>query len=89
MNENAALWFVNRHVEQGRGDKVAFQEAWQGGRALTFSGLAEDSGKAASAFAHAGIHREERAAMFVLDQVEFPVLDQAIKAKSTIWDVLK
>ena len=74
MNENAALWFVDRHVEQGLGDKVAFQEAWQGGRALTFSGLAEGSGKAASAFAHAGIHREERAAMFVLDQVEFPVI---------------
>lgn len=58
MNENAALWFVDRHVEQGRGDKVAFQAAWQGGRALTFSGLAEDSGKAASAFAHAGIHEK-------------------------------
>ena len=74
MNGNAATWFVDRHVGEGRSDKTAFREAWTGGRELSYSALAEESGKVAAALGNADIHREERAAMFVLDQIEFPCI---------------
>ena len=74
MNGNAAIWFVDRHVSEGRADKVAFREAWQGGRELSYGALASQSDEVAGAFGLAGTRREERAAMFVLDQIEFPTL---------------
>lgn len=74
MTGNAAAWFVDRHVGEGRSDKVAFGEAWKGGRELTYGGLADQSARCAHALTRAGIRREERAAMFVLDQIEFPVI---------------
>ncbi len=74
MNGNAANWFVDRHVDEGRADKTAFREAWQGGRELGFGALVKQSGKVASALGNAGVRREERAAMFVLDQIEFPCI---------------
>ncbi len=74
MNSNAADWFVDRHVEEGRSDKTAFREAWSGGRELSYGALAKQSGKVIEALANIGIRREERSAMFVLDQIEFPSL---------------
>ncbi len=74
MNANAAEWFVDRHLTEGRSDKTAFREAWPDGRELSFGDLAEHSGKVAMAFGRVGIRREERAAMFVLDQIEFPII---------------
>jgi len=72
MNANAANWFVDRHVNEGRADKIAFREAWPEGRELSYGALAEQSGLVSGALGKAGIRREERAAMFVLDQIEFP-----------------
>jgi 4-hydroxybenzoate-CoA ligase len=81
MTGNAANWFVDRHLEEGRGDKTAFREAWDGGRTLTYGALADGTARVAGALARAGIMREERAAMFVLDQIEFPqIFWGAIKA---------
>jgi 4-hydroxybenzoate-CoA ligase len=74
VNQNAAVWFVDRHKDEGRGAKPAFVEAGEGGRSLTYADLAEGSARVAGALARAGIRREERAAMLVLDQVEFPLL---------------
>ena len=71
---NAATWFVDRHIDEGRTDKTAFREAWQEGRELSYGALAEQSGRVATAFGNAGIVREDRAAMFVLDQIEFPCI---------------
>lgn len=71
MNGNAADWFVDRNIREGRADKAAFIEAWEGGRTLTYGGLADGSARFASAVQSAGIEGGERAAMFVLDQVEF------------------
>jgi 4-hydroxybenzoate-CoA ligase len=80
-NANAAAWFVDRHAAEGRGKKVAFREAAGEMRRLTYGGLAEASGRIAGALARAGVNREERAAMFVLDQIEFPqVFWGALKA---------
>lgn len=74
MDGNAALWFVDRHLEEGRGDKTAFREAAGQRRSLTYHALAQGAEQVAGALARAGIHREERAAMFVLDQIEFPLI---------------
>ncbi|MEL7235691.1 MAG: AMP-binding protein, partial [Chloroflexota bacterium] len=70
---NAASYFVDRHVAEGRGDKLAFREAGTG-RSLSYGALSEASGRAASAFLAADIRPEERVAMLVLDQIEFPIL---------------
>lgn len=69
---NAALYFVDRHVQEGRGDKPAFQET--GGRSITYGELASQSDRMADLFGRNGIVREERAAMLVLDTIEFPVI---------------
>ncbi|MDG1504800.1 MAG: AMP-binding protein, partial [Planktomarina sp.] len=74
MTGNAAHWFVDRHIVEGRGAKIAFEEAWEGGRPLTYGALAEGAGHVADALTRSGICREARAAMFVLDQIEFPLI---------------
>ena len=80
MSGNAANWFVERHLNEGRANNIAFREAWRGGRELSYGDLAKQSGEVAGALTNAGIRREERAAMFVLDQIEFP---------SLFWGALK
>ena len=70
---NAAIYFVDRHVAEGRGDHVAFREAGTG-RSLTYGALAVQSDRVAGALAASGMRREERLAMLVLDQIEFPAL---------------
>jgi 4-hydroxybenzoate-CoA ligase len=74
MNGNAALWFVDRHLHEGRGNNTAFREAAGQKRNLTYAGLADGSARIAGALRRAGINREDRAAMFVLDQIEFPLI---------------
>ena len=74
QNENAALYFVDRHIAEGRGDKVAFREADGDKRELTYGRLAEESARFAGALYRHGVRREERIAMIVRDQIEFPVV---------------
>ena len=74
MNRNAARWFVDRHLEEGRGERIAFREASGQKRSLTYGDLASQSGQVADALGRAGVRREDRAAMVVLDQIEFPVI---------------
>ncbi|MBY6115996.1 benzoate-CoA ligase family protein [Mameliella alba] len=74
MNGNAALYFVDRHVAEGRGDKVAFREADGKKRNLTYGQLVEETGRFAGALCRHGVRREERIAMIVQDQIEFPVV---------------
>nr|WP_322867041.1 AMP-binding protein [Aquicoccus sp. G2-2]MEA1114359.1 AMP-binding protein [Aquicoccus sp. G2-2] len=74
QNQNAALYFVDRHIAEGRGDKVAFREADGAKRALSYGQLAEESGRFAGALGRHGVRREERIAMIVRDQIEFPVV---------------
>lgn len=70
---NAATYFVDRHVRENRGETVAFREAGAG-RTLTYGALADQSGRVAAALRAHGVRKEERMAMLVLDQIEFPVL---------------
>ncbi|WP_210211741.1 AMP-binding protein [Aquibium carbonis] len=73
-NGNAAAYFVDRHVEEGRADKPAFVECGIGGRSLTYGQLAIEAGRMADLYRRHGIPPEARAAMIVLDQIEFPVV---------------
>ncbi len=73
-NQNAACYFVDRHRNGSRADHVAFQEAAGTERAITYADLATETDLVANAFANAGIAREERALMLVLDQIEFPLI---------------
>ncbi|MEL7098009.1 MAG: benzoate-CoA ligase family protein [Pseudomonadota bacterium] len=70
---NAATYFVDRHVIDGRADKTAFREAVTG-RTLTYGALSDATDRVAGAFAAHGIRPEERAALLVLDTLEFPQL---------------
>ena len=71
---NAAIYFVDRHLAEGRADKVAFREADGERRSLTYGRLAEETGRFAGALYRHGVRREERIAMIVRDQIEFPVV---------------
>ncbi|MFC6639502.1 benzoate-CoA ligase family protein [Sulfitobacter sp. JBTF-M27] len=73
IDANAATYFVDRHIGEGRGDKTAYLEA-ETGRTLSYAAMAEGSARVAGALARAGIRPEERAALLVLDQIEFPQL---------------
>jgi 4-hydroxybenzoate-CoA ligase len=73
-NENAAIWFVDRHVDEGRGGKTAFREADGQKRTMTYGELAEETARFGGALMRHGVRREERVAMIVRDQIEFPVV---------------
>ncbi len=74
MNANAALYFVDRHIQEGRADKPAFVEADGAKRTITYGQLAEETGRFAGALERHGVRREERVAMIVRDQLEFPIV---------------
>ncbi|CUH64036.1 4-hydroxybenzoate--CoA/benzoate--CoA ligase [Thalassovita gelatinovora] len=73
-NKNAAVWFIDRHIAEGRADKVAFREADGDKRDLTYGRLARETSQFAGALYRHGVRREERIAMIVRDQIEFPVV---------------
>lgn len=68
---NAASYFVDRHREEGRGGKTAYREV-ETGRSITYEDLARGAETLAGALKRAEVRPEERVAMLVLDQVEFP-----------------
>src|SRR6476620_5543464 len=69
-NGNAIDFFVDRHLREGRGDRLAFLDPW---RRLTYSELAAESPRFASGLRAAGIERERRIALVMLDTVDFPI----------------
>lgn len=70
-SENAADYFVDRHLGEGRGDKPAFVE---GGRTMTYGELSARSDLMADLYARHGLGPEDRAAMIALDGLDFPVI---------------
>lgn len=71
-NGNAASWFVDRHLAEGRGEKTVFREIAGQKREATYGDLARRTDLVAGALARAGIRREERVACLILDQLEYP-----------------
>jgi len=67
---NAVDWFIDRHIRSGGGDRPAFTDPW---RSQTYADLARDSHRFADALRLAGIGRERRIALLLLDTVDFPI----------------
>jgi len=63
---NAAAWLVDRHVEQGRGDRIAVR----GTRTLTYAELAALSGDVAASLRGLGLRRDDRVVFVMSDNVE-------------------
>jgi 4-hydroxybenzoate-CoA ligase len=74
ISGNAAAYFVDRHGTGDHCHKVAFLEADGAKRSLTYEGLARESGRLAHLYERHEIHHENRAALLVLDQIEFPLV---------------
>ena len=70
-NANAAFHFVDRHRDEGRGDKVAFIES---DRTLTYGALATQTDLIADLYARHGLDLEDRAAIIAHDTLEFPII---------------
>jgi len=73
-NENAAVYFVDRHIAEGRAAKTAFREADGAQRSLTYGDLATRSARFGGALLRHGVRREERIAMILRDEIEFPIV---------------
>ena len=67
---NAVDWFLDRHVREERGDRVAFTDPW---RSISYAGLVKETVRFAVALAQAGIRQERRIALVMLDTVDFPI----------------
>ena len=70
VNGNAVGYFIDRHVAEGRGEAVAFRDSW---RSLSYTELDTATRRFAGALRAAGIARERRVALLLLDTVDFPV----------------
>ena len=73
-NQNAALYFVDRHRDDAAKNKPAFIESGANGRRLTYAALAAQSDQIADLLARHNIGREDRALMLVHDTIEFPII---------------
>src|SRR4051794_14242206 len=69
-NGNAIDFFVDRHLREGRGDWLALVDPW---RRLPYSELAAEPAGFAAGLRAAGIERERRIALVMLDTVDFPI----------------
>src|SRR3954452_12583979 len=69
-NGNAVDYFVDRHLREGRGDRLAFADPW---RRLSYGELMAGSARFAAGLREAGIERERRIALVMLDTVDFPI----------------
>ncbi len=66
---NVAVPFIDRHIGEGRADKVAVRSA--GGGAVTYGDLVRDVNRCANALTALGIAPGERALMMIKDCPEF------------------
>ncbi|HEY5720347.1 MAG TPA: AMP-binding protein, partial [Gammaproteobacteria bacterium] len=66
---NVAVPFIDRHLAEGRGAKVAIRETT--GREVTYAELAERVNRCGNALRDAGVGQGERVLMVVKDCAEF------------------
>ena len=67
---NAVDWFVDRHLREGDGARLAFSDPW---RSLTYGELATETARFAGALLRAGVGREQRVVLLLQDTVDFPI----------------
>ncbi len=72
---NVSVNCLDRHVEAGRGDKVAYY--WEGEpgdrKAITYADLLREVGKCANAFKELGVRRGDRVAIYMPMIPELPI----------------
>src|ERR1700681_2190774 len=68
---NAVTWLLDRNVDEGRAEKLAFTDTVS---ELTYGELREQSCRLANLLRRLGVRREERVAMIMLDTTDFPVV---------------
>src|SRR3954469_13734551 len=68
---NAVTWLLDRNVDEGRGNKLAFTDTVSD---LTYGELQRQSCRAANMLRRLGVRREERVAMIMLDTIDFPIV---------------
>jgi 4-hydroxybenzoate-CoA ligase len=68
---NAVTWLLDRNVEEGRRDKLAFTDTVS---ELSYGELQAQTCRAANMLRRLGVRREERVAMIMLDTVDFPIV---------------
>ena len=64
---NLSSWLLDRHVESGRGGRVAMRAQ---GRSLSYAELLAETVAAASALRELGLRRDERVVLALRDSVE-------------------
>ena len=69
-NGNAADYFIERHLREGRGEQLAFADPW---RSLSYAQLSDASARFAGGLAKAGVERERRITLLMLDTIDFPI----------------
>jgi 4-hydroxybenzoate-CoA ligase len=67
---NAVSWFVDRHMSDGSGGRLAFRDPW---RSLTYGDLAAATARFAGALRQAGVERERRVILLLQDTIDFPI----------------
>jgi 4-hydroxybenzoate-CoA ligase len=68
---NAVTWLLDRNVEEGRGNKLAYTDTVS---ELTYGELQQQTRRVANMLRRLGVRREERVAMIMLDTVDFPMV---------------
>ena len=71
---NAAYYFIDRHLNSNVENKKAFVEAIPNGRSISYKDLSIETNKIIDLLTKYNIRREERVLMLVLDQIEFPII---------------
>ena len=74
MNGNASAYFIERHRDAPYSDKAVYIEADGKQRSITYRQLADSAACVGELYQRHGINREDRVAMLVLDEIEFPVI---------------
>src|SRR6478672_11789898 len=66
---NVATYFVDRHIREGRGHKIAYE---CGDERVTYRQLFERVNRAGNALKKLRVRQEERVGLLLLDTPEFP-----------------
>ncbi|UGY06101.1 benzoate-CoA ligase family protein [Bradyrhizobium quebecense] len=68
---NAVSWLLDRNVDEGRGDKVVFDDTVS---QITYGQLQQQTRRVGNMLRRLGVRREERVAMIMLDTIDFPIV---------------
>ncbi len=74
MNENASLFFVDRHVDSHIKEKKAFIECGSNQNFITYADLHEQSSRLRHFFSKFKINREDRVVILMQDVISYPII---------------